>query len=167
MFKTLYSESERKQKSEYLHSKYPTIRCIILSSSGELEQPVQCKFFAPRDAPFICVTNAFRQQLPRIKSEIALFYFVGGYLIPMSRSIEEIWKEHHDADGFLYISVAAESCFGGLSLSLSLSLLRPRPKIIPSNDPKSQPLLTSSPSPLPLPPMQPRDQYIPCPVVCK
>ena len=43
----------------------------------------------------------------------ALFFFVGGKNIPcLSSTMEQLYEQYKDDDGFLYISYRAETVFG-------------------------------------------------------
>jgi GABA(A) receptor-associated protein len=48
----------------------------------------------------------------KIKPEIALFFFVKNKIFPITSPIGNIYKEHADEDGFLYIEFCEESTFG-------------------------------------------------------
>ncbi|KAL5021174.1 hypothetical protein ScPMuIL_000329 [Solemya velum] len=69
------------------------------------------KFLVPSDisvAQFMWIIRK-RIQLP---SEKAMFLFVGKILPQSSASMGQIYEEHKDEDGFLYIAYSGENTFG-------------------------------------------------------
>jgi GABA(A) receptor-associated protein len=47
-----------------------------------------------------------------LKPEEAIFLFIRNVLPPTSASMVDIYEEHKDADGFLYVTYAGENTFG-------------------------------------------------------
>lgn len=69
------------------------------------------KFLVPNDisvAQFMWIIRK-RIQLP---SEKAIFLFVGKVLPQSSASMGQVYEEHKDDDGFLYIAYSGENTFG-------------------------------------------------------
>ncbi|KAK3085688.1 hypothetical protein FSP39_007242 [Pinctada imbricata] len=69
------------------------------------------KFLVPNDisvAQFMWIIRK-RIQLP---SEKAIFLFVGKVLPQSSASMGQVYEEHKDEDGFLYIAYSGENTFG-------------------------------------------------------
>lgn len=53
----------------------------------------------------------FRKHI-QLESTTAVFMFINGTLPPVSKGIREIYEENRDNDGFLYVSLLKETCFG-------------------------------------------------------
>ena len=49
----------------------------------------------------------------KIDNAKALFVFINDRIPPTSASLKEIYDEHKDEDGFLYMTYAGENTFGG------------------------------------------------------
>jgi GABA(A) receptor-associated protein len=47
-----------------------------------------------------------------LSPDVALFVFVGNILPPSSALVREVYAQHADADGFLYVKYSGESTFG-------------------------------------------------------
>ena len=45
-------------------------------------------------------------------SEKAIFIFVNKQLLAMSTGMAQVYKDHADSDGFLYVTYSGENTFG-------------------------------------------------------
>ena len=50
----------------------------------------------------------------KLAPEKAIFIFVNNVLPPTAALMSQIYAEHKDEDGFLYITYSGESTFGGM-----------------------------------------------------
>ena len=48
----------------------------------------------------------------QIDSNKAIFIFIDNILVPTNSTIESIYHNHKDPDGFLYVSYSCETTFG-------------------------------------------------------
>jgi GABA(A) receptor-associated protein len=52
----------------------------------------------------------------KLTPEKAIFVFVNGTLPATAALMSQIYKEHKDADGFLYVTYSGESTFGAADM---------------------------------------------------
>lgn len=112
-FKEENTFEQRKAESEKIRSKYPERIPVIVEKAPNSQVPDidKRKFLVPNDisvAQFVWIIRK-RVQMP---SEKALFLFVGKVLPQTSASMGQIYEEHRDEDGFLYVCYSGESTFG-------------------------------------------------------
>lgn len=103
----------RQAESAKIRSKYPERIPVIVEKVPNTSIPDidKKKFLVPNDisvAQFMWIIRK-RIQLP---SERAIFLFVGKILPQSSASMGQIYIEHRDEDGFLYIAYSGENSFG-------------------------------------------------------
>jgi len=115
-FKEEHTLEHRTHESSKIRSKYPERIPVIVEK--EAKSPItpidKRKFLVPSDisvAQFMWIIRK-RIQLP---SEKAIFLFVGKVLPQSSASMGQIYEDHKDEDGFLYIAYSGENTFGSLS----------------------------------------------------
>lgn len=102
---------ERVLMAENLKKKYPgRIPCILELGPG-LTQLSQTKFLVPKDKTFGEFSFLMRSKM-NVKSHEALFFFVNNKIPVFSKTFFEIYSEMKDDDGFMYIVVSSENCFG-------------------------------------------------------
>jgi len=112
-FKEENTFEQRKTESTKIRAKYPERIPVIVEKAPNSQVPDidKRKFLVPSDisvAQFMWIIRK-RIQLP---SEKALFLFVGKVLPQSSASMGQIYEEHRDEDGFLYIAYSGENTFG-------------------------------------------------------
>ena len=73
----------------------------------------------PTLAPSLTAVAAFLCSAPRVSQRIklapeqAIFLFVsGGTLPPSVATLQSVYDQHHDEDGFLYMTYSGENFFG-------------------------------------------------------
>lgn len=78
-----------------------------------LERLENEKFLVPSELSFGQFAYNIRRRL-RLRAEHALFFYIGAYgKQPMlSSTMEILYNEHKDTDGFLYVCYADEKVFG-------------------------------------------------------
>jgi len=69
------------------------------------------KFLVPYDINVGQFIYVIRKRI-KLSPEIGLFLFVGNTLPSTSELISEIYNDHKDVDGFLYVKYAGEEVFG-------------------------------------------------------
>jgi GABA(A) receptor-associated protein len=114
--------NERKQKSAKMLSMYPNripviVEMSISSASYNSYQEAEhkIKYLVPHDICMGQFIKIIRDKL-KIQSTTALFFFVNNKLFPIVSVIGDIYTEHCDEDGFLYIEFCEESTFGYCTL---------------------------------------------------
>ena len=113
-FKQQYSFERRINESRRILAKYPDkipIICEKTKNQIDLPDMNKVKFLVPFDltvGQFICV---IRNRL-RIRPEVALFFFVDGYIPSSMNVIGELYEQSKQPDGFLYMEYSKENTFG-------------------------------------------------------
>uniref|UniRef100_A0A0B6ZS66 Gamma-aminobutyric acid receptor-associated protein-like 2 n=2 Tax=Arion vulgaris TaxID=1028688 RepID=A0A0B6ZS66_9EUPU len=112
-FKEEHTFEHRKLESGKIRTKYPERIPVIVERDpkSHIISIDKRKFLVPNDisvAQFMWIIRK-RIQLP---SEKAIFLFVGKVLPQSSASMGQIYEEHGDEDGFLYIAYSGENTFG-------------------------------------------------------
>ncbi len=109
-FKNAYSEDVRITESIKIKQKYPNRIPIICET--ELEAKKYKKYLVPMDLTMGNFMHVVRKRL-KFPPERALFLFINDRIIPPSSSlISQIYNDHKDSDGFLYITASEENVFG-------------------------------------------------------
>ena len=118
MYKKITPLDERKQKSSKMITLYPNRIPIIVEMSSSSasystyqEAAHKIKYLVPYDICMGQFIKILRDKL-KIQSSTALFFFVNNKLFPITSVMGDIYKEHCDEDGFLYIEFCEESTFG-------------------------------------------------------
>ena len=109
---------ERKKKSFKMTSLYPDRIPVIVEMSPSSASyntyttaSHKIKYLVPYDITMGQFIKILRDKL-KVKPEVALFFFVKNKIFPITSPIGNIYKEHVDEDGFLYIEFCEESTFG-------------------------------------------------------
>lgn len=107
---------ERLTSSLTLKAKHPSRLPCILEYGAKETIPFlqQTKFLVPVDKTFGEFSMMIRCKL-KVKPHKALFFFTNNKIPVFSKTFSEIYEEHKDIDGFLYIIVSTENCFGSSS----------------------------------------------------
>lgn len=120
-FKEEHTLEHRKSESSKIRAKYPERIPVIVEKEpkSSIANIDKRKFLVPSDisvAQFMWIIRK-RIQLP---AEKAIFLFVGKVLPQTSASMGQIYEDHKDDDGFLYIAYSGENTFGSQDEILSL-----------------------------------------------
>ncbi|XP_060589708.1 gamma-aminobutyric acid receptor-associated protein-like 2 [Ruditapes philippinarum] len=112
-FKEEHTFDQRKAESTKIRDKYPERIPVIVERDpkSQIQDIDKRKFLVPNDisvAQFMWIIRK-RIQLP---SEKAIFLFVEKVLPQSSASMGQVYEEHKDEDGFLYIAYSGENTFG-------------------------------------------------------
>ncbi|KAK7500276.1 hypothetical protein BaRGS_00008499 [Batillaria attramentaria] len=112
-FKEQHTLEQRKAESGKIRTKYPERIPVIVEKEpkSQIQNIDKRKFLVPSDisvAQFMWIIRK-RIQLP---SEKAIFLFVGKVLPQSSASMGQVYEDHKDEDGFLYVAFSGENTFG-------------------------------------------------------
>ena len=112
-FKFNTSFEERKMQSVTVMEKYPGRIPIYVykHKKSKCDDIKKHKFLVPLDITVGSFIYIIRNQLS-LKSDQAIFVLIDGVLPPISALISQVYKEHADEDGFLYVAFSRESVFG-------------------------------------------------------
>ncbi|XP_063696524.1 microtubule-associated proteins 1A/1B light chain 3B-like [Culicoides brevitarsis] len=105
----------RRDEAAAIRLKFPTKVPIILEKyhkESDLPHLDKRKFLVPQEvsiSQFLCI---IRNRM-KLSSNKTLFFLINNRsLIPISRTVGEIYEEYKEIDGFLYITYASQEAFG-------------------------------------------------------
>jgi len=116
-YKTRVSVKDRIETSARIRAKFPS-KCPVIVERAKHDTLVQDiarqRFLVNPDVPYGQLIVLLRSYIKELKPETAIFTFVAGrHLVPNSRLMKEVYREHHDPeDQMLYIVYSGESTFG-------------------------------------------------------
>jgi len=112
-FKNTHSFDKRKNEAQRIRAKYPDRIPVIAEKASESDVPDidKKKYLVPSDLTIGQFVYVIRKRI-KLKPEKAIFIFVNNTLPPTSALMSQIYKEHQDQDGFLYVTYSGESTFG-------------------------------------------------------
>jgi GABA(A) receptor-associated protein len=123
-YKQFHSVDQRRFESERIRRRYPDripviVEPLLSSSSSSSSNEVRLtrleneKFLVPSELSFGQFAYNIRRRL-RLRSEHALFFYIGSYgKQPLLNStMELLYHQNKDIDGFLYVCYAEEKVFG-------------------------------------------------------
>ena len=103
---------KRIQDSKQLAHKYYDRVPVIVKPGNVLTPEIEnFKYLVPKNITVGQFVDTVRKRT-RVKSYQALFVFVNGVLPPTSSTMLDVYNEHHEEDGFLYVIYNLENTFG-------------------------------------------------------
>ena len=112
-FKSNFPLNQRKVESDSVLSKYHD-RIPIICEKGKytaLDEIDKHKYLVPSDLTCGQFVYVIRKRL-RLPAEKAIFLMVNGIMPRQSAYLSQVYQEHKDEDGFLYITYLSENVFG-------------------------------------------------------
>ncbi len=115
-YKSLFTKQQRVEESSRMLKKYPSRRPIICDRSSHHNKDIPTldkrKYLVPDDCTIGDFMYVIRKRI-KIPPEKSIFLFIADMnMVPISKTINEVYDEYKDDDGFLYITFAGESTFG-------------------------------------------------------
>jgi len=115
-FKSSYSFESRFEESKRIMDKHPyriPIICEKIENKKNQEFPTidKIKYLVPLDLTLSQFIYVIRKRM-KLSAEKAIFLFVENTIPSSSVFISNIYSQHKDPDGFLYISYSGENVFG-------------------------------------------------------
>ena len=105
----------RKAQSETIRAKHPDrIPVIVEKRAGDKQLPDidKKKFLVPADLSVGQFMYVIRKRI-KLSPEQAIFLFVAHGTVPPSVStLQAVYDQHKDEDGFLYLTYSGENFFG-------------------------------------------------------
>lgn len=105
----------RKASAASIRAKHPDrIPVIVDKRSGDSSLPDidKKKFLVPADLTIGQFMYVIRKRI-KLAPEQAIFLFVAaGTLPPSVATLQSVYDQHHDEDGFLYMTYSGENFFG-------------------------------------------------------
>jgi GABA(A) receptor-associated protein len=115
-FKQRFDTKARTLEAERIISKYPTRIPIIVEKSpacNTLEALDREKFLVPADMTVAEFYFVIRKRMQRLNPNEALFFFVGDHTMAKpSNTLRQMYDQHKDEDGFVYMMYTGENTFG-------------------------------------------------------
>jgi len=113
-FKQNHSFSSRYEESHRVLEKYPNripIICEVDENNSSIIHLKKMKYIVPDSLTVGQFVYILRKQMT-LKAEEAIFLMIGNALPPTAALISQVYNDHRDEDGFLYIFCCKESAFG-------------------------------------------------------
>ncbi|KAI3662055.1 hypothetical protein MP638_005503 [Amoeboaphelidium occidentale] len=104
---------QRKAESERIREKYPNRIPVICEKveKSDIATIDKKKFLVPSDLNVGQFIYVIRKRI-KLSPEKAIFIFVNNVLPPTATLMTQLYDEHKDEDGFLYITYSGENTFG-------------------------------------------------------
>jgi len=113
-FKKEFNLEKRKETATRILRLHPDRIPVIVEKDkgGSLLQIKKNKYLVPNDLTLSRFAYEIRNYIS-IPSDTALFLFVNEHAMPAGQvSLGELYKQHKNEDGFLYITYSGENTFG-------------------------------------------------------
>lgn len=112
-FKKAHPFKNRKNEAEKIKAKYPDRIPIIVEKTDKSQIPDidKSKYLVPNDLTVGQFVYVIRKRI-KLTPEQAIFVFVNNNIPSTSALVSQLYKEHKDDDGFLYLLYSGESSFG-------------------------------------------------------
>lgn len=113
-FKEEHPLEKRQAEAARIRDKYPDRIPVIVEKAERSEIPDidKKKYLVPADLTVGQFVYVIRKRI-KVSAEKAIFMFVKNVLPPTASLMSDIYEEHKDEDGFLYITYSGENTFGG------------------------------------------------------
>lgn len=113
-FKKANSIDKRLKESTRVLEKFPD-RIPVICEPGThmfgLPKIDKSKFLVPKDITIAHFVMIIRGRL-KVDASVAIFFLVGDVIAPSSSTMSELYNQHSDQDGFLYMTYSQENTFG-------------------------------------------------------
>merc|ERR1712228_797786 len=112
-FKATHQKSKREFEAERIRKKYPDRIPVICEKAEGSDIPDidKKKYLVPSDLTVGQFVYVIRKRI-KLAPEKAIFIFVNNTLPSTAALMSQIYKDHKDDDGFLYVTYSGENTFG-------------------------------------------------------
>ena len=114
-FKDKHSFEDRKEEATRIINKYPERIPIICEKCDKknISVPIldKTKYLVPFDLTVGQFMFVLRKRM-KLPSEQAIFLFVDGIIPSSNALVQDLYHQHRDLDGFLYVGYSGENTFG-------------------------------------------------------
>jgi len=112
-FKKQFSISQRTEESKRIMAKYPDRIPIIVEKIEHSFAPDidKHKYLVPKGLTIGQFIYVIRKRI-NLEPEQALFIFIDNTLPPTTQLLSDIYKNHKEKCGFLFVKYGTENCFG-------------------------------------------------------
>lgn len=105
----------RKQEVENIRKKFPTkIPVVVERYQREVNLPLmdKTKFLVPQELTIMNFAIIIKKRLG-VQTGRAFYFVINNQsMASTSKTVSEVYKEHRDDDGFLYMTYASQEMFG-------------------------------------------------------
>jgi len=115
-FKEQHPFEKRCGEAGRIRVKYPDRIPVIAEKADKTDIPDidKKKYLVPGDLTMGQFVYVIRKRI-KLPADQAIFIFVNNTLPPAAALMSQVYKEHKDEDGFLYVTYSGESTFGNQS----------------------------------------------------
>eukprot|EP01084_Bolivina_argentea_P181209 312995_1 len=108
-FKKEHSLSERKEKATRVISKYGDRVPVICERdpNSSIQEMDRSKILVPKELTVAQFIKVIRKRI-KLTAEQYIFLFINDTLVVNGKMMADVYDEHKDEDGFLYVSYSAE-----------------------------------------------------------
>ena len=112
-FKKQHDFESRKTEANRVINKYPERIPVIVERMKKSKMSLidRNKYLVPRELTMGQMVYVIRKRI-HIEAEKALFLFVNKQIVCNTSTLSEVYYNHKDIDGFLYIEYMEENVFG-------------------------------------------------------
>eukprot|EP00485_Elphidium_margaritaceum_P022911 CAMPEP_0202710618 /NCGR_PEP_ID=MMETSP1385-20130828/22578_1 /ASSEMBLY_ACC=CAM_ASM_000861 /TAXON_ID=933848 /ORGANISM="Elphidium margaritaceum" /LENGTH=117 /DNA_ID=CAMNT_0049370197 /DNA_START=65 /DNA_END=418 /DNA_ORIENTATION=- len=112
-FKQQHSLQERQKKAQKVLQKYPDRVPIICEKDPKsaIQQMERTKILVPKELSVAQFIKVIRKRI-NLQPEQSIFLFINDTLVLNAKMMIDVYSEHKDEDGFLYVSYSTENTFG-------------------------------------------------------
>tara|TARA_A100001015_G_scaffold312278_1_gene417155 strand:- start:63 stop:413 length:351 start_codon:yes stop_codon:yes gene_type:complete len=112
-FKKKHNFDKRLNESKLITEKYPDKVPIIVErlKNSDIPDIDKKKYLVPKDLTTGQFIYVIRRRI-KLEKEKAIFLFIKDILPPTSATIEQLYEDNKDDDGFLYVVYSGENAFG-------------------------------------------------------
>eukprot|EP01091_Cochliopodium_minus_P014550 TRINITY_DN4959_c0_g1_i3.p1 TRINITY_DN4959_c0_g1~~TRINITY_DN4959_c0_g1_i3.p1 ORF type:complete len:120 (-),score=26.82 TRINITY_DN4959_c0_g1_i3:99-458(-) len=113
-FKEQHNFESRLDIANKIKMQYPQRVPVIVEKAPNSRAPEieKKKFLAPRDITVAKFLTEIKRHI-KLSHQESLYIFVSNNVIPQgSASMHQLYEQHKDPDGFLYITYSSENTFG-------------------------------------------------------
>jgi len=113
LFQQQHSLQQRKDKATRVLSKYSDRVPVICERDPKscIQQMDRSKILVPKELTVAQFVKVIRKRI-KLTSEQSIFLFINDTLVVNGKMMADVYEEHKDEDGFLYVSYSAENSFG-------------------------------------------------------
>jgi GABA(A) receptor-associated protein len=112
-FKELHTFEKRKEEANRIRLKYVDRIPVISERAEKTDIPDidKKKYLVPHDLSLGQFVFVIRKRI-KLPADQALFIFINNTMPPAAALMSQVYKDHADSDGFLYLTYSGESTFG-------------------------------------------------------
>ncbi len=113
-FKQIHSFEKRLSESSRIRSKYPERVPVIVEKdfNSDIIDLDKNKYLVPEELTIGQLIYVIRKRI-KIPSEKAIFIFIDRTILaPTSALLSNVYEEHKNEDGFLYVTYSGQDSFG-------------------------------------------------------